>query len=537
MILFLILLIPSFCGASKMVVFTPLKTVSVESFSREGAVFVKAPSLLEALGFAFSFEDGKLRVGKTHFAAAGDEKGRKDERFIFFKFAPVMDEGSLYMALTDFMRWLDLEGTHDPERNVATLRGKVLSFTRHELDGGIAFALKASAPFTIKPFFLPSPVRFVIDARPLTFPFATRRESLNFSHFQSLRVSQFQTHPDWITRIVVDEDKTVTPLMYWEDNQRTLVIAFLHQVEEIRWEEDEESLNITASFTGPLSVSSFALSHPHRIVVDLSSALLGRKNGQISVNRGRVKEIRFSQFQLSPSIVRIVVDLVGSSQYEVIPGLNQVTVAVSKKYVPLVGAVVVVDAGHGGSDPGAKSSWGLVEKEVNLEIAEKLGSLLEESGLSVLQIRDGDYFVPLYDRPKIANEAGAVLFISIHSNALPSRPETRGFEVYYFNDYSMDLAREIHQAMEESQLPLPSRGIKKAGFVVIKYTRMPAVLVEVAYLTNKQDSALLGDGSFRDRVALSIKKGILSYLEKYPPTFQKKAGDKLKRKMDTMDRK
>ena len=173
---------------------------------------------------------------------------------------------------------------------------------------------------------------------------------------------------------------------------------------------------------------------------------------------------------------------------------------------------IVVDAGHGGHDPGAIAVTGLHEKIVNLDIALKVASLLEGEGLRVTLSRAGDRFVSLDRRSNLANRANADLFVSVHADA-SDNPRARGFTVYIHRSASADAraaAKHIEQAMAETEIA--SRGIRGAGFHVLRETESPAVLVELGYLTNRGDAQLLGDSAVRERLAQAITNGVCNWM-------------------------
>jgi N-acetylmuramoyl-L-alanine amidase len=217
---------------------------------------------------------------------------------------------------------------------------------------------------------------------------------------------------------------------------------------------------------------------------------------------------------------------------------------------------VVIDAGHGGEDPGALGRGGLKEKDVNLDVARRLANILRADGVEVVMTRSSDRFISLLGRVSIANSANADLFISIHSNANRIR-SMNGFEVYYvapsFDDpkraynsarslpikvkhfemagnslalkaiiwdmiytsnqaESVALSRSICRSMDDNS---DSRiiGIKGARFAVLKGTRMPAVLVETGFVSNREEERLLKNSYYRQKLAENIAEGIRDFAE------------------------
>lgn len=176
---------------------------------------------------------------------------------------------------------------------------------------------------------------------------------------------------------------------------------------------------------------------------------------------------------------------------------------------------IIIDPGHGGSDPGAVGLAGTREAEVNLSVSLKLKTILEQASFTVLMTREGDYDVggrlataveELQARCHIANQAGADLFVSIHCNAAESR-SARGVETWY---YQMgEFAAAVQSCL--SCLGLVNRGIKQGNFYVLKHTRMPAVLVELGFLSNPDEELLLGGKEFQRQAAEAIAAGIRAY--------------------------
>lgn len=181
---------------------------------------------------------------------------------------------------------------------------------------------------------------------------------------------------------------------------------------------------------------------------------------------------------------------------------------------------VCLDPGHGQHDPGAVGPSGLKEKDVVLSVALKLGEKLKNSGIDVVYTRTNDnpgfprdIRQNLAKRVDIANSSNADCFVSIHCNSATSS-EAHGTEIYVvklgFN--AEKLARAIQLEFIKAT-ELRDRGIKTANFYVIKYTQMPAVLVEMAFISNPYEEKLLASVDFQDNVAVAMAKGICNYFE------------------------
>jgi N-acetylmuramoyl-L-alanine amidase len=221
--------------------------------------------------------------------------------------------------------------------------------------------------------------------------------------------------------------------------------------------------------------------------------------------------------------------------------------------------LVVIDAGHGGDDPGARGPGGVLEKTVTLAIARDLAEELNKvTGLRAVLTRDADFFIPLRDRYQIAEKAKADLFISIHCNSSRRRGHGSGTEVYFLSlkgasdqadadladlenaadivggvpsqaeddvvsvlyDVKRNAALERSQLLAETLLDhiaadrrVEARGIKQAGFVVLKSVEFPSVLVETAFINNFREVKLLKDPAFQRQMSRQLSTGVVEYFK------------------------
>lgn len=222
---------------------------------------------------------------------------------------------------------------------------------------------------------------------------------------------------------------------------------------------------------------------------------------------------------------------------------------------------IVIDPGHGGKDPGAIGIKNIQEKTITLDIAKQLGKMIERNlGMRVIYTRQEDVFIPLWKRTQIANNSEADIFISIHANAAHQHSSTRGFETYLLRigktaaavevaqreNGTIKLEEKNHQyidfsdgkrivasmtqnsAMKSSEFLAESiqknlskrlnskdRGVKQAGFHVLVGATMPNVLVEVGFLTNKQEANQLNSAQYKREIAKGIFEAILDFKNKY----------------------
>ena len=222
---------------------------------------------------------------------------------------------------------------------------------------------------------------------------------------------------------------------------------------------------------------------------------------------------------------------------------------------PVAVRKVVVDPGHGGGDLGTRTPLGLVEKELTLDIARRLVAQLRGDGFEVELTRDGDRRISLRDRARAANELGADLFVSIHVNWFEDGRANRGIETYFLGpsddpfivrltsaenresgyaiadvrrlldsiyadlrqEQSRALARAVQRqlvrSLQEVTPEVADRGVKSAPFLVLVATEMPAILAEVASLSNADEARLLAQEGYRERIAVALYRGIRAYSE------------------------
>ncbi|MEG1538291.1 MAG: N-acetylmuramoyl-L-alanine amidase, partial [Clostridiales bacterium] len=180
---------------------------------------------------------------------------------------------------------------------------------------------------------------------------------------------------------------------------------------------------------------------------------------------------------------------------------------------------IVVDAGHGGADPGAVGVTGTLEKEVDLAIANRLADLLESSGVEVIQTREMDEMIAknktedIHKRAEIACEAQANLFITVHANSIPQK-NLQGAQVFYHPDspegcrLAGNIQDEIRRVMGNTNRKI----LAKNDIFLLNHLAIPAVLVEVGFLSNQEEEALLQDPEYQNRMAWCIYSGLVNFL-------------------------
>ncbi|UFJ40926.1 N-acetylmuramoyl-L-alanine amidase family protein [Brevibacillus humidisoli] len=226
-----------------------------------------------------------------------------------------------------------------------------------------------------------------------------------------------------------------------------------------------------------------------------------------------IREVRYSQFSDSPYTVRVVIELNQKSKYTVTPRENGFEVELTP--IPRkTGFLIVVDAGHGAHDPGARGVAGNWEKDFNLAVANRMVELLKEyPEFQPVATRSTDVFLELQERVALANEYEADLFISIHANSFRNA-QTGGTETYYYNEFSEAFAKVVHKHLVQAT-GFPDRKMRQYPFYVIKHTQMPAVLTETGFLSNPTENAQLLKPEFQEKVAKALVAAIREYYESY----------------------
>ncbi len=368
--------------------------------------------------------------------------------------------------------------------------------------------VKAEKKLEFRVFTLKNPERIVFDFYNCKLSGKELKISVNKRTIENIRVAQNQLSPD-IVRLVVDL-KAQTYFRF-EDRGNELLILFMLVLKGITLKTSDNSAVVYIEGVSMQSeVREEKVDFPPRMVFDIKETVLEKNiQQQISCGKGGFTGIRVAQFSVSPYIVRVVFDVKVYLKHEIKRDFEKDLLIIEVKFPAVYKKKIVVDAGHGGKDPGAISVYGDFEKDINLKVALYLRDFLLSVGADVKMTRQEDIFLPLEERTRIANSERAEVFISIHSNA-SELEKCRGVETYYFGEAGKKLCACIHPHLLNS-LQLLDNGVKRAKFLVLRHTSMPAALVELGYLTNKKDAELLKKENFLKNCAIGIYNGLESY--------------------------
>lgn len=379
-------------------------------------------------------------------------------------------------------------------------------------DGDPRVAIDGLAPLQFKTTVAANPDRLIID-----LPNARIEPNQGViqgdDHWvKSIRFSQYDTHQ---VRIVLDLKSTrACYIVSSRQHPNHLEIRTQQTIEKIQWVPDDLGGYLQVQSSGRIDGEFAHLKAPERLTLNLRYAKIAPKCARnLTVGVKPLRNVKVTQ--ASSSEVRLEMALDFYLGYEATFSEDRRTMMIRMKESPLRGRIVVLDPGHGGSDPGAMGSQGVREKEVNLEVAFRLKALLEEAGARVVMTRHKDEYVGLYERAAIANQANAAIFISIHTNFHPN-PKVTGVEVFHYpgRSGSQRLAALCLEEMTKASGLEPIAVKANKEFVVTRETQMTSVLVELGFLSNYQEESKIATTEFRENMARGIFQAIARYWNK-----------------------
>ncbi|QMV44485.1 AMIN domain-containing protein [Cohnella cholangitidis] len=290
---------------------------------------------------------------------------------------------------------------------------------------------------------------------------------------------------------------------------------------EVRYETDM----VVLKYDGLISPNSFKLDNPKRIVVDVPNTqysgsfvpavdfTLASEGKFLVTDHEALQSVRYSMFGDSVKSPRFVLDLAQSWDYEIVNDAlaSELRIILKKPVADKSIYTVVLDAGHGGTDPGAISITKRPEKDFNLSVILKVRDLLaNDERIKLILTRSDDSFPTLDSRSALANAVQADLFLSVHANSYTA--STNGTETYYTREDSKEFANLMH-SLYAPVTGLKDNGVRYKSLSVTRKTTMPAILLEVGYLSSKIDEPQLWTNELQDRVAQAIAKGIKMQLK------------------------
>lgn len=399
-------------------------------------------------------------------------------------------------------------------------------------DGVLRVAVDATGPVQAETLVLTQPDRMVVDFLHAALRTPPGEMPVNGAGVLRIRTAQFQVKP-YVSRIVFDLLQPVEVRVNSDAATYQLTLEVRPRAAEaspppppggaaatdaikvmgVAFRRDGAGGRVTVEATGPLAYKIREFVYPDRLAIDIENAVFVPVKQEVAIEHPSIVALRAAQFTAKPPVTRIVVTLKRRMNYLIDQSSAGLVIEVNTM-TALRRHVVGIDPGHGGRDPGALGPTGLREADVVLDISRRVRDLLVRDGLRVVMIRDDDVSVELPDRPRMAREAGASIYVSIHANA-NGRATVNGSETYYLTPQSLVLAQMIQDELG-IVLGLPSRGIKTANFLVLRDSGIPSVLVESAFISNADDEARLKRTAFRQALAAAIHRGVMRFLAIYP---------------------
>ncbi len=377
---------------------------------------------------------------------------------------------------------------------------------------------------------LENPKRYVIDIINCRFPAGFEKQKIEADGIRNVRASQYDATADYgpdeaVSRIVVDLEESIAfENIYFEILENDLYVYVsgnpLEGIDYMKEDINLATLTINTQESGSHSTSYN--SSKRMLTVKVPKSILSLDSLLLPIEDTLIETIDIDAS--SSSYNYFYIKLAKNVEYKdesASGSTDKIILAFENNAIKNsihTNTLIVLDAGHGGKDPGATSpTYGLKEKDVVLDVTKKLAKLLEREGFKVYLTRDNDNYVGLYNRAEIANELDADAFVSIHANA-HSRTAVSGVEVLYCPDSTGRDSKSFARVMQDalvSELGAVNRGIvSRPNLVVIRETEMPAVLAEIGFLTHiEKEEKLLNTSAYRDKCAEALYEGLMDYFK------------------------
>ncbi len=439
--------------------------------------------------------------------------------------APRDVDGTLYLPARALAPWLNAEARYDDATRALSLNPLLSVTCGRGADGATQVQVHCAAPLQYRSGTLDDPPRVYYDFQQVALGMAEQQVPVEDSLIARMRLSQNGTTPA-VVRLVVDlttpgvltatlgeHGRLVTltaakaapaPALPAAPAVATPGLARLTGVTLTQPAAQQSELAVTTE--GAADVDTAYNARAHQLTLTFPNGV----NALTAAALAGLGDARVAGVEAQPGAhnsVRLVVTLKKDTGYLVHRDADGIHVLLG--LFDISNMLVVVDAGHGGHDTGAHGEDSL-EKDVNLDVALRTASQLTDAGARVLLTRRDDTFIPLDDRPALANTEGADLFIAIHCNSSAVRNSCSGTQTYYTTPQSAGLAAAMQTELV-SALGLPNGGVRTANFLVTRKSRMPAILIEIAFINNTNEEKLLADPDFRQRVAAAIVNGVRRY--------------------------
>lgn len=420
-------------------------------------------------------------------------------------------------------------------------RSTIKNITRTPIPGGMRVTIEMDQETTYHTERLDGPPRVFFDLHSTDTVASLRDASFSFED-DIVREIRLGRHPQQVTRVVMDMDGAADYSAFTLYEPFRLVVDFRAEPSNAAGTTGTQpAVNVPAASLGPPPAPAPVPPPPSTTTkpAPAPSNAAPTANAAAKLPPSATRQLDTLPAKPAPVAVPEVPTTNKDGKYSL---ARQLGLGISR---------IVIDAGHGGHDPGTIAN-GLRESEIVLDVAKRLATLLRKEGIEVVMTREDDKFIELEERTAIANREGADLFLSIHVNSARN-VQARGVETYFLNfatnpeaeavaarenatssrkmhnlpdivraialnnkinesrDFADAIQRALVQEMAERNRRVTDRGVKQAPFVVLIGAEMPSVLAEISFVTNKADAALLKTAAYRQQIAESLFSGIKRY--------------------------
>lgn len=423
----------------------------------------------------------------------------------------------------------DISSSNDGTGLVISFGGnKIGPIIIEEIDGKQAIVVEGAGYGKMNFIKLRNPERIVIDFLDSTLLGDTYYSyNYDLGFIKGIRVSQFTadnnySSDDKIVRVVLDIKDGITDPSVKIDNLGDNIAIYPEKSlwENIDYIVDGENSIFTIENLGLTNYSVDMDTSSKNMVVTIPAVHTDLSEGTIIIKDNLINKV---DVEKDGENIVLNISFGVSVDYALLSKAVDSKIILSLKKntnIDNTNRIIVIDAGHGGKDPGATSVSKRYEKDFNLAMALKLDKKLRELGYNTIMTRNTDVFVDLYERAGIANDANADLFVSIHGNSHTSKTHA-GIQVLYCPAFNSDFkevdqhpfAKAMMTALLEGTGAIDKGIIQRPNLVVLRETKMPAVLVEAGFLSNSAEEKLLFTESYQNKIIDSIVKGIENYLE------------------------
>lgn len=314
-----------------------------------------------------------------------------------------------------------------------------------------------------------------------------------------------------LQNILIASDDVIPDLKLYS-NKSNLLSAKVSVEKEYRFNTDKIHLEFSEPIVHSLKRNQKTLELRLYNVSAYSLASFAKK-----LKTGSIKNILVDKFSNEGILITIPIStettvdcLENMSATKIVLSVKNPATIVPSKH-NLSGKFIVIDPGHGGSDPGATRN-NIQEKQLTIDISKKIAKKLEEQGAKVYMTRYDDTFVSLNDRVVVTNDKKPDLFVSVHINACENE-EINGIETHYWKDDSLDFAKAVHKSVM-SKIDANNRGVIKSRFYVIRHTTIPAILLELGFISNANERNELLSEERQEKSAEAVCEGIINYFGK-----------------------